>query len=591
MTQTSPILMTFIRRHWRNLLLWSLFLLSVPVKFIAGQQAPFDHDYVPVVAYGWQWLSGMGGATFPAYGTLSSVAAYNMPLLVWLYTPVQLITQDIFAVLLITGLALNGLGMVALWRWFGALFGEDVGLLAGALFIFSEVAISSSYTAWAQVHLPTFFALASYSAWCWWQADNVREASLWLALMGIVAFMAFMMHFAAVMLFVALFIGAIVMRARWTWQGLLGGFLACVVLIAPYATFQQSRDWVDVRAFLSREPFLTDQQLNDAQQLARTPLIVNDVPDNRSDPTPETATNTPPTNMTASIQDDTPPSIAERILNFLLEIPEHIINAFLLPMRFGTTWGTWLVFFTGVALVRVVWWVGHQLWQVRGLFWRIQWRNSAEGNMGVLVLMWLVLVLGFIVTRNAPNQQATYYMGTIAWYVALSAWGISLVAKSMGKLVNRATLAPILMALVALAFIVGNSAERIGRIQTWDNTRTDAPNIWQLRHIEAITEAIAQAYPSADELTIVYDILRYQPQLWWVVAWHEVDNRYRAGMPFDHVLLRNHGIRNNNASAVGGDADVLMQTDAIVTTIAGAQRYTAYTGEKMRFGGLMLILP
>ncbi len=245
------------RHSWSLLLL--IFCLSLPVKLIAAQNMVWDIDIVPVVARGQAWLEG---GAFPVYGTLSSVAAYNMPFLVWLHLPALIITDDVQIAMLMTLLVFNAIGTLYCYLAGAALFQPRTGIIAAALFTFSEISVSSSYIAWAQLLLPVFFIAVFYHVWQW----RIRAQGRHLALAGIFATAAFMTHFAAIMLFPAMLIVALVSRARWQWRSLLVGAGVCLLLLAPYVRFQVERDFVDLRAFLTRTSPIPAEVLAEYEQ-------------------------------------------------------------------------------------------------------------------------------------------------------------------------------------------------------------------------------------------------------------------------------------------------------------------------------------
>lgn len=557
-------------RLMEHALLIALWALSLPLQAFVARQMPFDHDFVPVVSLGWDWL--MGG-DFPAYGTLSSVTAYNMPMLIWLYLPAQIVTSHVGWAIFLTGVLLNLMGAWALLHWLGAMFGKGAGWVGATLFLFSEIAIAGSYTAWAQVQLPTLYALTSYAMWRWWRATTRDGSALWLALMGVGAFVSFMVHFASVMLFVALLIAGLLARARWTWRGLLAGGLICGALIAPYALFQLERDWVDVRAFLARESPIPQAELQAIQRDiygGHTPAI-----------------DSPPAEVSPPADVSTP-SRLERGLNLVLALPGQVWHGLVLPYWTPHLRHAIEGIFLLLGLGRALWGMGQSV-RREGWRWLLAgWSETQAGRASLVVVIIVGFTLALSLMRNPPHQQLPYYYGTFVWHYALVAYGVMGVMAWLGRL-PRAWLG---RGIVVAWLIVGMSAtvfERWQRIADWDETRHDAGNVWLYRHIEGVADAIAQAH-EADSVFVVYDVLRYQTQLWWVVAWHQVDARYRAGMPFDYLLERYHGLVNHNQAGDGGVRQA-SGADFIVTTRIGAQAYLDDDawGDARYFGGLVVL--
>ena len=229
-------------RRLNQILLLLILLLSAWVKLYAAQLLAWEADYVPLIAHGQAWLDG---GVFPAVGTLSSVAAYNMPFLVWMQIPALLFTRDVQIVLIATQLAFNLLGTWLMYRLGSRLFNPGAGLIAAALFTFSETGISSAYTAWAQLQLPIFTVAFAFCLYLWKTEGRPWQiASTW-----IIATAAFMTHFSAVLLYGVLLIMWLLLRLSSNIRGLTVGLLVSAAMLAPYMTVQTRNDFVDLRAF------------------------------------------------------------------------------------------------------------------------------------------------------------------------------------------------------------------------------------------------------------------------------------------------------------------------------------------------------
>ena len=105
-----------------------ILLISAAVKIHASQMLAWEADYVPIVARGQAWLDG---GAFPVLGTLSSVAAFNMPFLVWMQIPALLFTRDVRFVLVCTQLVFNLLGTWVVFRLGSKIFNRQAGLAGG----------------------------------------------------------------------------------------------------------------------------------------------------------------------------------------------------------------------------------------------------------------------------------------------------------------------------------------------------------------------------------------------------------------------------------------------------------------------------
>ncbi|MCU0514791.1 MAG: hypothetical protein MUE40_19730, partial [Anaerolineae bacterium] len=297
------------------LLLW---LLTLPVKWLAAHNMGWDIDFVPVVAYGLRFLEG---GAFPVHGTLSSVAAYNMPLLVWLHLPALALTRSPYMAMLLTLLVWNGVGTLYAFIAGRQLAGDRAGLAAAALFTLSETGVSGSYTAWAQLLLPTFYLVVWVHLWRW----QATGRGVHLALCGSVATAALMTHFSAIVLYPALLVMALLTRARWQGRWLAAGTAISLALLLPYGLFQIERDFVDIRAFLTRQPtipaaVLAQYRSAAAETPAPPPVMAT---------TPRPNTETPPPAVPATDPAGVPPRW-QRALLWALDAPRQMLAGLLL---------------------------------------------------------------------------------------------------------------------------------------------------------------------------------------------------------------------------------------------------------------------
>ena len=239
---------------------WLLILASVIVKLVAAQLLAWEADYVPLISRGAAWLDG---GAFPVVGTVSSVAAFNLPFLVWMQLPALVVTRHIPTVLVGTQLAFNMLATVALWRLGRELFDDRAGMAAALLFTFSEVGVSGAYTAWAQLLLPGFCALFVYCLFRW----QVDGRARFVALSWLLATAAFMTHFSAVLLYGVLAAWWLILRPPWKARGLLAGVGASILMLAPYMAFEAQNDFIDLRAFFTRSHRIDAETLADFAHL------------------------------------------------------------------------------------------------------------------------------------------------------------------------------------------------------------------------------------------------------------------------------------------------------------------------------------
>jgi len=567
----------------------ALFAISIPLKLIAAQHLAFDMDFVPIIARGTAFLDE---GIFPAYGTLSSVAAYNLPFLPWLHLPALLITRDIAAVFILTGLAFNLLGTWAVYRLGGELFNPLVGLVAAALFTFSETSVSSSYTAWAQLYLPTFYALTMLFLWRW----KARDKPIYATLAIITATAAFMTHFSAILLYPAILIFMLLASVRWHWRGILAGVFISALMGTPYLLFQIERDFVDLRAFLTRET-----------------LVEQAVLDRYADYKPGMMEREPHPTGDASSQiqliaqsGETTPSRTERILNFAADIPGYYVNGLLLAFNdspetlrgmspilggiasFFMRDALRLLFISGVmvALYRFV-----MVFRASDgmVFQRFQQAMASTAGRYLLLLLFVLVILsGLIVTRATPDSQPTYYTGFVSVQMVLAAASLVIGMQASGERLNQSPrwihAALFIIVLVMVGF---SSTNRILRVQQHDDETFSPFNAWVYASLDAAVDWMAADWQGGGTLAVSYDLFPEMAHFWWVAPWHTVDPLYGIGMSYDFMLWNDHRLRNTNDDPLGK----VENADYIVTYETGLISYDLAGYTVQRFGAIHVLKP
>lgn len=567
----------------------ALFALSIPLKLIAAQHLAFDMDFVPIIARGTAFLDA---GVFPAYGTLSSVAAYNLPFLPWLHLPALLITRDIAAVFILTGLAFNLLGTWAVYRLGGELFNPLVGLTAAALFTFSETSVSSSYTAWAQLYLPTFYALMLLFLWRW----KTRDKASYAASAIITATAAFMTHFSAILLYPALLVLMLLAGVRWHWRGIFAGVFVSALMSAPYLLFQVERDFVDLRAFLTRETLVEQAVLDRYAEykpgmMQREPL-----------PTGDTSGQI----QLIAQSSETTPSRSERILSFAAGIPGYYVDGLLLafndspetlremsPLLGGIASFFMrdvlrLLFSAGVivALYRfvMVFRAGEGT-----LFQRFQQAmDTVAGRYLLLLVFLLVIISGLIVTRATPDSQPTYYTGFVSVQMILAAAPLVIGLQILGERLNQSPRWIHTALLTVVLVIAGfSAANRILRVQQHDYETFSPFNAWVYATLDAAVEWMAADWQGGETVTVSYDLFPEMAHFWWVAPWHTVDPLYGIGMSYDFMLWNDHRLRNTNDDPLGK----VENADYIVTYETGLISYDLAGYSVQRFGTIHVLKP
>ncbi len=576
--------------RWRNrILLFAILLISAAVKLYASQLLAWEADYAPLIARGQNWLEG---GPFPALGTLSSVAAYNMPFLVWMQIPALLFTRDAQVVLVGTQLAFNLLGTWLLFLLGSRIFSPGAGLIAAALFTFSETGISSAYTAWAQMQLPVFYVAFAYCLYLW----KCEGRSWQVALSWIIGTAAFMTHFSAVLLYAALLLMWLLLRMPAPRRGLAVGLLVSAVMLAPYMSIQARSDFVDLRAFFTQRSRISPEALSEFAHLkpeARAAAEQAPLEGQESAPSGETR--------------QAEPSRFVRGITWLASIPLQLIQS--MRLLFQGDLANLRAFQPSLyllsqllrALLEASFWFGiaHALLRcIRG--WRADFRSRqtdqsrfqqgwrlareqivsspAGGNLFLLLLAFCI-ASGLALARAGPQQQPSYYTGLIGLQFLMCSYAI--VSIAIQPWLRRALIILILIS-VALAPL-----DRIIRVSQHDRAAHTPLNLGLYMNINAVADWIASDRGQAGAVSISYDLFPEMAYQWWVVAWHSIDESYRIGMALDHLLASYHEIRNDNRNPAG----LAERADYIVTSAPGAERYNPSRFERAELGAYYVLKP
>ena len=549
---------------------WLLIAVSIGVKLVAAQLLVWEADYVPLIARGAAWLDG---GAFPVVGTLSSVAAFNLPFLVWLQLPALLLTRHVPTALIGTQLAFNLLATLAAYRLGKVLIDERAGMIAAVLFTYSQVGISSAYTAWAQLLLPGFCVMFVYCLYRW----KVAGSAGFVALTWLVATAAFMTHFSAVLFFGVLAALWLVLRLPWNARGVAAGVLLSAGMLTPYMLFEVEQDFADLRAFFTRSHRI------DAQTLAQYAHLKPEASTSRADAPP--ADEAPPSEPAAT------EGRLQRGIQYALSLPGHALTALRLPFQgelLSLRAQLPLLAPLDVALqvaLEACFWIGCGFAIVRG---RQDWRGiraipallcgSAAGRTLLVMLVMLGLLAGLLLVRATPDENASYYTSLLGLQFLVCAYGLRCLAGERRQIMR------LCLALV-LVWAGLNSLDRVLRVAGHDASQHSAHNMSLYRSIEAATDFIADDWDGSAALAISYDMLPELAHQWWIVPWHSIDPMYGLGMAYDFLLESRHGLRNRNDDPLGLAADA----DYVVTSQPGSARYDMAAYDAERFAAIIVL--
>lgn len=533
-----------------------ILLLGVPVKLFTAQNLVWEMDIIPVVA---RTTNFIGGDPFPVVGTLSSVAGYNMPGLIWLNAPAIIVLGDPWLAMVFTQLAFNLVGTAYAFVLGATTFNRRAGLAGAAVFTLMENSISGSYTAWAQLIMPTFGLMVVTHLLLWIK----REHGGHLAAGGVAAVYGFMTHFAAVVMFPAMLLMPLVSRARWQLRGLLIGAGISALLLAPYMIFQVERDFVDLRAFATRDAMVPDE------------LAVYEYlkPGAEDDPRFAAAHGE---EAVAALEDapeeeaEEPPPRIVRLMEYAVNFPRYVFDGLFMfntlfpfthpfdgeePFRtagYLVLYGARLVLALGLA-----WSIVRSIQLVRRHRSRFMVaRRTIAGRSMTVGMLCLGTVIMLVLMLALPERQPTYYyvLQGICWVLVVGYIDTALAA----VLPRRAQLV-VLTAICALVMGL-HSLDAVLRVTENDPDTFAGANAWRYRQIEAAADYIASDWGSTEDITISYDVMPLNRTYWWVPAWNSVDPLYRLGVPYDVLLEYEHGIHNTNMDPIGTveDADYLV---------------------------------
>ena len=569
-----------------------LLLLSVALKLAAARHLAWEADYVPLIARGQAWLAG---GDFPAVGTLSSVAAYNMPFMVWMQLPALIITDDISIALVSTQLVFNLVTTIIIFVFGARLFGGVSGLAAALLFTLSETGISGAYTAWAQLLLPGFVVIFAY---CLYHSHR-QKRTVYVAATIITATATFMTHFSAVLLFGIILVFGLLLRSLANARGVLLGLAVSAIMLAPYLAFEAKVNFVDLKAFVTRKPAISQEVLDQYAYLK-----------------PEAqARAQQPTEKGETVEDPAPGSQAgqlstarlQRGLIWLLSIPLQFVQSLRLPFQLDLNSlrqhapSLHHLHQALRMLLEACFWFGltHSLFAIarrlRDEFRALpadQQQPRAAGHVIRTLLcalpagrnLFLLLItsgisVGLILVRAGPDDQPTYYYALIGLQYLSCAYVVHLA--SARKRVR------FLIMLLIFVYVSLGAADRVLLVSNHDLSAHTPLNLNLYSSLNDAASWIAADWSGAGPLTISYDVFPEMSRHWWIVAWHTVDPGYRMGMALDYLLASYNGLTNANRNPVG----LANAPDYIVTSAPGLERYDDGDYQQRAFNAIYVLKP
>jgi len=182
----------------------------------------------------------------PVKGILSSVAAYNMPGLVWLLLPASLIFSDPRWIAMATAIPLNLVSAFVLYRLASRMMHEKLALACVITYCLSPLTIEFSRSLWAQHYLGAFYIIIAYSLAEW----AIERKICYGATAIIFIVYAAMIHFSSLVLLGAWVVVWLLWRPPMKFSRMLVALLVCAILLTPYLYFQLGRNFQDLKAFV-----------------------------------------------------------------------------------------------------------------------------------------------------------------------------------------------------------------------------------------------------------------------------------------------------------------------------------------------------
>ncbi len=568
-----------------------ILLIGAAVKLYAAQLLAWEADYVPLIARGQSWLDG---GEFPAVGTLSSVAAFNMPFLVWMQLPALLFTRDVRFALVATQLLFNLFGTWIVFRLGSNVFDNRAGLVGAALFTFSDIGITSAYTAWAQLLQPTFLVTFAYCLFLW-----KNEARSWqVAATFIVATAAFMTHFTAVILYGFFAVFWFLLRMPIDLRGLLAGIGISALMLSPYLAFEANSDFVDLKAFFTRRTRISAEVMAEYAHLK---------PEAQARAAPAKPADSPEGSAAAHQPAPAARSRLERGVLWLIGIPGQVIQSLRLVFRTDLQslrqHMPLLYAISRVlrALLEACFWfgIGHSVYFF-GRSWlttrrtlpaeqqsiRLAWAlaqqqlvNLPAGRNLFLLLIVLGQVAALIIVRAGPDEQPSYYSGLISLQFLMC--GYTILAIKRQYLYRR------LVLLLIVVYVSLGAVDRLVRVANHDSSADSPLNLNLYENLNDAAGWIAGDWPGSESITVSYDMFPEIAHHWWIVPWNTVDDSYRVGMGLDYLLSSYYGLENLNKNPAG----LADQPDYVVTSARGLERYEEEKYQLETFGALHILKP
>ena len=192
---------------------------------------------------------------FPVKGILSSVAAYNMPGLVWLVLPASLIFSDPSAIAMATAIPLNILAAFILFKLAARSMHRNLAFACMIIYCLSPLTFQASRSLWAQHYLGPFYIFIAYFLTKW----AIDRKALYGPAAIIFIVYATMIHFSAVVLLGVWGVVWLLWRPPMRFSGLLLALFISTILLSPYLCFQMERGFQDLKAFVVGKSLLDHQ--------------------------------------------------------------------------------------------------------------------------------------------------------------------------------------------------------------------------------------------------------------------------------------------------------------------------------------------
>ena len=514
-----------------------LFIPSYTLKMDQAQKLYLARDF---------WAEG----SFPVYGIVNSLRAFNPPFVIWLFLfPVLLVDHTV--VLILPALVLNSLALYTLFILGRRYLSVSAGIVAAAMYAFLPRGIYFGHSSWTTGLQPHLYIFMIYLL-----AEWLLERKKWPpALLLPLASWMIGFHWGALITLGVIGGMALIHKGPVAWRPVLAGMLVAAVLWVPFLVFEHGRGYADllvpVRGPL---PMVAPQELG-----SRALELLGPVEEDVAQAKDESASTAQPARPKGAVDRalyERFPRLFEkaryaywRVLGTLVRVPEKSVRC--VSGVYSSLYTNFRPRYRSIPVSGLHWWIflGGLVPFLGGLAilgFRAVGAQREERPSAILLLMSFFL--------PSIIQNMSKYSGVTRPDVAWILYGAQILigAAFIGMLLERCG-APVRRVVCGLLTVLLVASVCDG---WWQFPYTAGWFKGEKHPQKAMTEWIARDAMNAkkDQVSIRYDTLPEIPNF-WVVSFHAIKETYYTGAAHDYILLSKHGIENIGRVADGWAVD------------------------------------